>query len=192
MTPDQNPSNRPVRVRSFPPDVQDKVCEELISRRLVNQGDVAAAYRKRRALHTLGSTQPVWRIMALNPALDKEQIYAIAADMHGYKTVSASRLDLIQFVRSIVDRFSEMQWRKLGMLGVVPVGTIESDLYPTRWVFGTFDPTIREAHQLARDCSANHFELRYLSHATVAELIAEVFLTRLELPPSDGEEPAVD
>jgi hypothetical protein len=185
MTPDKNPSNRPVHLRSFPPDVHDKVCEDLVSRNVINGGDVAAAYRKRRALHALGSTQPVWRILALNPALDKEQIYATAADMHGYKTVQTDRLELIQFVRRIVDRFSELQWRKLGMLGIVPIGTIESPRYPTRWVFGTFDPTIREAHQLARDCSANHYEMRYLSHGLVAELIAEVFLTRLELPPEE-------
>lgn len=185
MTPDQNPSNRPVRLRSFPPDVQDRVCDALVSHQVVHQGDVAAAYRKRRALHTLGSTQPVWRILALNPALDKERIYAIAADLHGYKPVRTDRMALIQFVRGIVSRFSEVQWRKLGMLGVVPVGTIESPKYPTRWIFATFDPTIREAHRLARDCSANHYEMRYLSHATVAELIAEVFLTRLELPPEE-------
>jgi hypothetical protein len=182
MMPAPNSSNGPVRLRSFPPDVHDTVRETLIARNLVTKGDIAAAYRKRRALHALGSTQPVWRILALNPALDKEKIYTVAAEVLGYKTAAGDRLDLIPFVRSIVRRFSEAQWRKLGMLGVVPVGTIESDRYPTRWVFGTFDPSIREAHQLARDCSANHYEMRYLSHALVAELIAEVFLSRLERP----------
>ncbi len=187
MASDKNASNRPVHIPSYPPDVPDRVLEHLLGENLLTNNDVATAYRKRRALHALGSTPPVWRLLALNPGLDKEQIYETAAEVYGYKKVAVSRTELIAFVRSIVDRFSEMQWRRLGMLGVVPVGKVESDQYPTRWVFGTFDPTIREAHQLARDSSANHYEMQYVSHALVAELIAEVFLTRLEKPPEEGD-----
>ena len=165
---------------SYPPDIMDRVVENLLFRNIVSNEQVAEAYKKRETLHKLGVTQPAWRILAMSPDVNRDNAYAVAAQCFSYKDIVKPEQELKDFITNIKPVFSGEQWRHMCLLGVLPVNWLNRTNGRQRWVFGAYDPTSKEIHQLARAFSRYAYEVRFASHSLVTRLVRHVYPLRNE------------
>ena len=173
-----NESHASLPLSSFPPDLIDPVVAHLTDTGVVTNAQVWRAYRKRRLLHQLGVTQPVWRLLATDPSLSRDRVFGVAAEVYDYREVDQKLSDLKAYVRKIVNQFTEAQWRRMRVLGLVPVGQVRRPLGRTSWLFASYDPTQPAVHRVAKDASYGMYELRFAPQNVIDALVTEASIAR--------------
>jgi len=152
----------------------DRVVEMLLRRSVVTQEQAEAAEEKKSENQ---SDTALWRVLARLEGVDQEAVFEGAARIYAFEVADLDEHPPdTDFIRSIVDSFSEEQQERLLDLGVVPFrGGPDGSSAVDEICFITHDPMRPDVHRTVRQLNLDRFELRYAPEADVNELIAESF-----------------
>jgi type IV pilus assembly protein PilB len=153
---------------------KDRVVAMLLRKEAVTAQQVTEAQRLQKEER---SKEALWRFLAQVNGVEREAVFAEAARVYAFR---AARLGNGKpdpdFVRTVMDMFSEEHRDKLLKLRVLPY---ESELDPQsgsiKLIFVTHDPTRPEVHRLLQLLRLERFELCYVPEPVVLAIIAEVF-----------------
>ena len=160
----------------------DPVVEEALLRKIVSNKQVADAWLKRRTMYSAGKYHPVWRWLAEQEDVDRDEIFRIAAKEYDYRRLDLPVEDLKIFVGRIIPCFSDDQWNVLLRMGLVPVRRTSQRGISTLWNFATNDPTGKGVHNVAKQMVGSQYELFQADRSLVATLLGEVYLIKMEMP----------
>jgi hypothetical protein len=152
--------------------VEDPVILTLLDHQIARIEHIEKAWRKRLVLYRVGVLCPLWRLLALDPDLDRDAIYAVASESFDYRSVTGTAQGLKGSVGAVAGLFTASQWRRLQSIGLVPIGQVLTPQGNGRWIFASYDPTRPEVHRLARSLAGAGFELRYAPYRLIRILAA--------------------
>ncbi len=151
--------------------LRDRVVVMLLFYEVVRVEQVERAWEK---MQRTASKDPLWRLLAQDPELDRERIFAIAAEVYAFEDAHINRLEALAFLRDIADSFTEPQWKRMSELRLVPVAQHgQAKSKDKRWVFATHDPVRPEVKTLLQELKLTQYELRYAPESVVAGLLSQ-------------------
>ena len=172
--------------------IADRVVQRLIRRELISESQLNDSLDEWQRLRGEGYKVPLWRVITLDPRVDREQIYREAADVYAFKEATISYREALTFVEAIAEQFEGPHLDRMIELFVIPVAQVaESRTGEVRWIFVTHDPTRPEVHRLLQQLRLRRFELRYTSESFIGELITEGFLSKNEYLDRLNEDPLI-
>lgn len=170
---------------------RDRVVVRLRRKGLVDDAQLRNAFREWQLTRDKGIRVPLWRMLALDAALDANEVFAEAARVYAFTFATVDEDNAIAFVNAQRDSFSDDAWDDMVEYYVMPVG---KDRDPAtgepRWLFATHDPTRPEVHQLVQGMRLRRFEVQYLPEEVVGRLVSQTFLQRNRFLDRLGDEPA--
>jgi len=170
---------------------RDRVVMRLRRADVISGEHIDVAWREWQAVREKGIRVPLWRMLALNPVVDSDLVFAEAARVYAFTFSSVAEEDAITFVEAHRDAFSDDAWDNMVEHFVMPVGR---DRDPAsgepRWLFATHDPTRPEVHQLIQGMRLRRFELQYAPEGLVARLISDTLGVRNEFLDKLEDNPA--
>src|SRR5690606_25626246 len=88
-----------------------------------------------------GSTEALWRILAQHPNVDREAVFAAAAEVYAFREVALAKADMLAFIQGVLDVFTEQQWAQMIQLRMLPVALEDEQHSDDRkLVIATNDP----------------------------------------------------
>jgi type IV pilus assembly protein PilB len=172
--------------------IADRVVQRLVRKELITEEQLNDSLDEWQRLRTEGYKVPLWRVVSLDPRVDRERIYREAADVYAFEEASISYREALAFVEAIAEQFEGPHLDRMIELFVIPVAQVaESRTGEVRWIFVTHDPTRPEVHRLLQDLRLRRFELRYTSESFISELITEGFLSKNEYLDRLNEDPLI-
>jgi len=120
---------------------------------------------------------PLWRELVYDPAiLNRSRIFAIAANIYGFATISISHLESLRAVNQIRDIYTDSKWKEMIEYCVMPV-VEQYQRYDSnsRLVFATPDPSHLHIRQLVDSLCEDRYELRFAHTEALHALISEAF-----------------
>ena len=164
-----------------PLELRDRVVIKLLFDQVVSEGQVAAAWSQWRALRDAGESKELWRVLTDDPDLDREAIFAEAANIYAFKTCSIPRSKILAFVQRQREKFDKEQWYRLAALNLVPAAAIsDGDGSEPLWIFATHDPARPEINQQLRSLGLKRYEVYYAPESVVDGLIHDAILSKNE------------
>ena len=164
-----------------PINLRDRVVIKLLFDQVVRIEQVQGAWKKWRARKMAGQTEDLWRVLAEDPGLDREKIFAEAATIYAFKKCPISKSDMKSFLNTSWDRFEKEQWQQFAKLFVLPVAaSVEGAGGETQWVFVTHDPLRAIVNQFLRSLKFKRYEIYYVSELIIKDLIDESILNKNE------------
>ncbi len=164
-----------------PINLRDRVVIKLLFDQVVRIEQVQDAWKKWRARKVAGETQDLWRVLAEDPGLDREKIFAEAANIYAFKKCPISKADMQAFLNNSWDRFEKEQWQEFARLYVLPVAAgVENSGGELQWIFVTHDPLRAVVNQFLRSLKFKRYEIYYVSESVIRELIDASILNKNE------------
>ncbi len=164
-----------------PKNLRDRVVVQLLFHEKVKLGLVEQAWLEWMKLRHRGSTEALWRVLAQHPDVDRDAVYAAAAEVYAFREVALAKADMLAFVQGVLDVFSEQQWAQMIQLRMLPVALEDEHHTDERkLVIATNDPARPEIQRLLQSFNLKRFELRYASEALIRDLVAGAFPQRNE------------
>ncbi|MFW5973580.1 MAG: hypothetical protein ACOCTG_06270, partial [Bacteroidota bacterium] len=102
-----------------PLDLRDRVAIMLLFKQIVTVEQVADTWRQWR-LKKKTEREALWRMLARRPEVDRDAIFAEAAEVYAYPEFEVSVEDAIAVVRLCRRLFNENQWQYMRRSGVLP------------------------------------------------------------------------
>ncbi len=172
--------------------IADRVVQRLVRKELITEDQLNDSLDEWQRLRKEGYKVPLWRVVSLDPRVDRERIYREAADVYAFKEANISYREALAFVEAIAEQFEGPHLDRMIELFVIPVAQVaESRTGEVRWIFVTHDPTRPEVHRLLQQLRLRRFELRYTSESFIGELITEGFLSKNEYLDRLNEDPLI-
>ena len=164
-----------------PINLRDRVVIKLLFDQVVRIEQVQDAWRKWRARKMAGETEDLWRVLAEDSGLDREKIFAEAANIYAFKKCPISQSDMQAFLNTSWDRFEKEQWQEFAKLYVLPVAAgVESSGGELQWIFVTHDPLRAVVNQFLRSLKFKRYEIYYVPESVIRGLIEESILNKNE------------
>lgn len=152
-------------------ELRDRVVIMLLFEQVVQIEDVERAWKDWMAMGGERASVPLWRVLLINPTLDRQKIFAQAARVYAFENAQISQNDTPDFLREVRDRFTESQWQRLIELCLLPIdreqGRYERD---PRWIFATYDPAAPEVKALLQEMGLGRYEVRYAPQSLLVAL----------------------
>ena len=167
----------------------DRVVEMLLRRGVVSVEAVEAA-QNQRDMET--PDLALWRVLAQQEGVDEDVVYERAARIYAFSVADPETQEPdLDFVRSMVETFSEDHQEQLFELGLVP-HHVQRTEGRQKVILITHDPMRPEVHRVARSLDLSRFELQYAPKSAVTELLSEAFPRDNEYLDRIDEDSAVD
>ena len=164
-----------------PINLRDRVVIKLLFDQVVRIEQVQGAWKKWRARKMAGKTEDLWRVLAEDPGLDREKIFAEAATIYAFKKCPISKVEMKSFLNTSWDRFEKEQWQQFAKLHVLPVAaSVEEAGGELQWVFVTHDPLRAVVNQFLRSLKFKRYEIYYVAESVIKDLIEESILNKNE------------
>ena len=164
-----------------PINLRDRVVIKLLFDQVVRIEQVQAAWQIWRDRSVAGQSEDLWRVLAEDPGLDREKVFAEAAMIYAFKQCPMSKEDMQAFLARSWEQFEREQWQEFAKLFVVPVAAgVEGSGGELQWIFVTHDPLRPVINQFLRSLKLKRYELYYAPESTIRELIDEGILNRNE------------
>ena len=164
-----------------PLDLRDRVVIMLLFKQTVSVEQVQETWVAWRREQRSGSKEMLWRAVAKRDDVDREQVFAEAAEVYAFETYSLNvdvALEVIDGLRK-KRKFTETDWQTMRGLGVLPVNVQQVD-GQTRYVFGAFDPSNTQVQQFTRHLKIGIVELVYVPESSINALVIDAFAPRNE------------
>ena len=162
-------------------DLRDRVVIMLLFKQVVRIADVHKVYKRWRKQGGAKARDPLWRVLANDPAFDRETIFAEAAQVYAFKQAEFERSDAVAFIRRHCDTFPEEACDQMRRLRVLPIRQeVHATKKERRTIFISHDPSRLEVNRLMRELRLDSFELQYSPESEVDALIQEAFPKRNE------------
>ncbi len=162
-----------------PAGLRDRVVDSLLDKEVVTQAQVREAQQQWRKQ---GEHETLWRVLAGNPKVDREAVFAEAARIYAFRheEVNDQRPDRA-FARRVIDSFSKEHRDQLLALRLLPLEyEIDSQRGVLKLLFATHDPTRPETLRFVHGLKLDHFELCYAPEKAIAPLLGDLFPRRNE------------
>ncbi|MEZ4700517.1 MAG: GspE/PulE family protein [Rhodothermales bacterium] len=175
QTTPKKPAPKPADAPSRPDDdfarfeLKDRVVIMLLFKQLVTMKQIEKNWHKWRKLTQQRQSESLWRVLADDPELERERIFACAAEVYAFED-AVTTPETSRYIRKIEDVFSAKQWELLGSQFLVPIARNGAT-----WTFATFDPTHPEMGQTLKKIGLPNYELRYAPEIVVRDLIKDAF-----------------
>lgn len=154
-----------------PINLRDRVVIKLLFDQVVRIEQVQGAWKKWRKRRQDGQADDLWRILAEDPELDREKIFAEAANIYAFKKCPISIDDMRTFLSNSWDKFEKEQWQEFAKLLVLPVAaSLDGANGELQWVFVTHDPLRPTVNQFLRTLKIKRYEIYYVAESIVSEL----------------------
>ncbi|MDZ4701791.1 MAG: GspE/PulE family protein [Rhodothermales bacterium] len=150
-------------------ELKDRVVIMLLFKQLVTMKQIERNWHKWRKLIEQRQTEALWRILAEDPELERERIFACAAEVYAFEDAVITP-ETARYIRKNEEVFSAKQWELLGTQFLVPINKTG-----TTWTFASFDPTHPEMGQTLRKIGLPNYELRYAPEVVIKDLIKDAF-----------------
>ena len=151
-------------------ELRDRVVIMMSFKQLVTEAQIRKAWETWKEKGD-GKEETLWRTLAQEPDVDRDQIFACAAEVYAFDEATI-KPDTPQFVKSLEDVFSTEQWQALGSMSLVPIW---HEGKTRTWILATFDPTNPSIKKRSKELKLKNYELRYAPEATIKEIIASSF-----------------
>ena len=158
-------------------NLKDRVVIMLLFNEIVRIEQVEQAWKTWRTLQKQGQSEALWRILAAQPSVDRERIFAEAADVYVFKKAEISPTGTVSYLQSVKGKYTDKQWEEMNRLCILPIGQedrLRGD-EETRFFFATYDPTRPEVHSLMQKLDFERFEIHYAPEALLRSLMEEAF-----------------
>lgn len=172
---------------------QDRVVNVLLSKGTVTEEIVEAATK---AKQQSGIKEPLWRVLADNPKVDRDAVFAQAALTYAFRIAPVKdREPDAEFVKTVLESFPEELRNELIDLSVAPYAYAQDQ--PTgmlKLVFITDDPMRRDLQRVMQALELERFELCFAPRVVVRGVLDQAFprknkyLERIK----DSDDPAFD
>ncbi len=172
--------------------ISDRVVQRLLQQDVISQEHLEDSLEEWGRLRKEGYKIPLWRVITLDPRVDREQIYREAADVYAFREAKVGYAEALAFIEAIADQFEGPHIDRMIELFVIPIAQkAEPRTGEVRWIFATHDPTRPEVHRLLQQLRLRRFELRYTSESFIGELITDGFLSKNEYLDRLNEDPLI-
>ena len=157
-------------------DLRDRVVIMLLFKQMVSVDLVEKVWRKWETMVDDGSKEPLWRVLANQTDVDREQIFAEAAQVYAFKEAEIVRADALAYLKSQKTSYTDLQWERMSILHLIPFGEEKiPQSKDVRILFATHDPTRTEVNRFVRELKLDNYELQYAPESVINKLTAEVF-----------------
>ena len=170
------------RERDFSPLLlRDRVTIMLLFREKVHADHVEAAWNMRRRDATRIETPPLWRYLLLQKGVDREAVFAEAAEVYAFPKASVTPQQAIRFIEQNRYVFTDAQWEEMRRTALIPVARENvPQTNKKRWIFGSHDPTRPEVAILLRRLHLDFYDVQYVSEAFTSAVSAAALRVRNE------------
>lgn len=161
--------------RGFSPiDLRDRVVIMLLFKQVVTIGQVGEAWIDWKSGRERGEKEMLWRVIARRDDVDREQIFAEAAEAYAFTCYAGSVDQAIDVCRALKKRFKQTEWEAMRRMGVMPVWTSPAPDGSSRYAFGAFDPTHPDIQRFVKNLHIGLVDLVYVPESTLNTLKLEV------------------
>ncbi len=166
--------------RPFSPLVlRDRVTIMLLFREKVHVDQVEAAWNAWKLDASRGGSTPLWRYLLVQDGVDREAVFAEAADVYAFPKATTSPQQAVRFIDRNSYIFSDTQWDEMRRLSLLPIARENvPHTVAKRWIFGTHDPTRPEVAILLRKLHLDLYDLRYVSEAFTSTVLSNAIQFR--------------
>ncbi len=172
--------------------IRDRVVQRLIGGKLITEEQLNDSLEEWKRLRKEGYRVPLWRVITLDPRVDREQIYREAADVYAFKEAKVAYAEALAFIEAIGEQFEGPHLDRMIELFVIPIAQkADRRTGEILWIFATHDPTRPEVHKLIQQLRLKRFELQYTSESFIGELITEGFLSKNEYLDRLNDDPLI-
>ena len=156
---------------------------------IVKLEHVENAWHRWSKMQRKGSNDSLWHALVLEPGVNRDAIYEVAAQIYGFEVAEINRLRALALIRDVSESFSQEQWRSMIQLLVIPIAVGEDPRSGhARLIFATHDPTRPEVARLLQSFNLTSFDLRYATPTVISELFNEIFPQEVQVLPFMPEE----
>ena len=171
----------------------DRVIQALLSKGHVTEQLVEESVD---AKQKNGLKEPLWRVLADNPKVDRDIVFAQAALTYAFRVAPVKdRKPEADFVKTVLDSFNEEQRDELIALNIAPYAYAqEQGSGLLKLIFITDDPMRPDLQRLMHALDLDRFEMSYAPRLVVRGVLEEayprknVYLERIREGDSDGIE----
>ena len=150
-------------------ELRDRVVIMLSFKQLVSVEKIEQAWRQWKESGEIGSPESLWRVLAKDPELNRDEIFACAAEVYAFEEAQITP-DTYAFIQKNAGAFSQEAWKMFAEHHIVPIGREGST-----WLFATYDPTNNKVGRILRGCGVKNYELRFVPEAATLTAIQEGF-----------------
>ncbi len=162
-------------------DLRDRVVIMLLFKQVVQIDAVEKAHRRWQKQSGGKSKEPLWRVLTMDPAFDRDKIFAEAAQVYAFKEAHVDKKAAAAFIKTQKDNFAETFWDRMNKLRVLPIRKeTHAQKKEQRIIFISHDPSRPDVNRLMRELKLESFELQYAPEAEIEALIQEAFPKRNE------------
>ncbi len=156
------------------PGVQDRVVQALLRAGSVAREVVDETIEAKRQQ---GLRESLWRVLAEDPKVDRETVYAQAALTYAFRIAPVQEREPdADFAKTVMESFAERPRDRLVELNVVPYAYAQEPATGMlRLVFITDDPTHPQLPRAMQALELDRFELCYAPREVVRDVLREAF-----------------
>src|SRR5690625_2859160 len=164
-----------------PLDLRDRVVIMLLFKQVVSVEQVQETWVAWRREQRAGSKEMLWRAVARRDDVDREAVYAEAAEVYAFETHQLNVDEALKVIDGLQSarKFTEADWQRMRDLGILPIKVQQVDGQP-RYVFGAYDPSASQVQQFAKHLKIGIVELVYVPESTIKALVIDAFAPRNE------------
>lgn len=162
-------------------DLRDRVVIMLLFKQVVQIDEVERAHRRWQKESGGKSKEPLWRVLTMDSAFDRDTIFAEAAQVYAFKQATLDKKAAAAFIKKHKDTFAETFWERMTKLRVLPIcHETHAQKKEKHIIFVSHDPSRPDVNRLMRELKLDNFELQYAPEAEIEALIHEAFPKRNE------------
>ncbi len=169
-----NGSNRAVSDKgSFSPlDLRDRVVIKLLYEEIVTIEQVEEGWARWIAKEG-GTSYPLWRELAEDPAIDAELVFEQAAIVYSFASMSLEGMNYTEYFRGLGSKVLTDQWIALEELRVAPVAT-DDTADGRRIIMATHDPARQDLMRTLQKLGFAELEIRFARRGEIDFFFDEV------------------
>ena len=150
-------------------NLRDRVVILMSFKQLVTVEKIEATWRKWKEDGEIDAPDTLWRVLAKDPEIDRDEVYACAAEVYSFSEAQVGA-ETVAFLKQNEKSFSESIWKIFRDHSIVPI-----DKKGEVWTFGSFDPSHKKVPRLLRGSGIKKFELFFVRESSLEMLIVEGF-----------------
>ena len=136
---------------------------------LVTAEKIESVWRKWKEGGEIDAPDTLWRVLARDPEVDRDEVYACAAEVYSFSEAEVGAAT-IAFIKKHHETFKENVWKIFADHELVPLSKNGE-----KWLFGSYDPSHKKIIGLLRGSGIKQFELCFVRESQLQMLIAEAF-----------------
>lgn len=150
-------------------NLRDRVVIMMSFKQLVTAEKIEHVWRKWKEGGEIDAPDTLWRVLAKDPEVDRDEVYACAAEVYSFSEAEIGQETAV-FIQKNHNSFSESVWKIFADHQIVPI-----DKKGEKWSFGSYDPSHKKVVALLRGSGIKHFDLFFVREPQLDFLIKEAF-----------------